>query len=75
MLKQIQDFIGVGGLVPFEHGFKNTIQYMGKKVWGVSDTHLYYNGGKVELIELDDDILTQIMNNLNSYLNYCLTEA
>lgn len=75
MLQKIKDFVGVGGLVPFEHGFKNTIKYMNKKVWGVSDIYLYYNGGKIELTELDDELLTQIMNNLNEYLNYCLTEA
>lgn len=76
--KKISDFVGKGGLVPFEHGYKNNIFYKGKKVWGVSDTHLYFNGGNVELSDqtnLSNDDLKDIYNTLEDYLEYCKKEA
>lgn len=76
--KKISDFVGKGGLVSFEHGYKNIIFYKGKKVWGISDTHIHFNGGSVELsdkINLSNDDLKDIYNTLEDYLEYCKKEA
>lgn len=76
--KKIEDFIGKGGLISFEHGYKINIFYKGKKVWGVSDTHIHFVGGKVKLtdyINLSDSDLKDIYKTLKDYLRYCKTEA
>ena len=76
--KKISDFIGEGGLIPFEHGYKCEFFYKGKKVWGVSDTHVHYNGGKVELRDqtnISNNDLKLIYKILKDYLKFCKTKA
>lgn len=74
-LKQIQEFVGVGGLVPFEHGFVSGLYHNGKRVWGVSYDEIHYIGGKENLKNLPQSELVSIYNKLQEYLVYCQTEA
>lgn len=74
-LKEIKDFIGSGGYVAFEHGFKTTLKINGRRVYAVDEDYIFYLGGKKRLEELQETQLEEIYNELNRYLKYCQEEA
>ena len=86
-LKQIQDYVGPNGLVPFEHGFKRpTFNFNGYKYKYsmVSDRTVYgrkyfANGSSrncnLYLNILPERTLKSIYKNLLKYEEYCLKEA
>jgi len=86
-LKKVKDFVGEGGLVPFEHGYKcPTFKYEGYtyRCHMVSDKAAYcrkkypdgyYRSANLLLSGLPTRILNKLYNELNKYLVYCQTEA
>ena len=74
--RNIADFVGKGGLCPFEHGFKQPY-IKGYRVWGVTDTELCTMGKKrrIALTELSRNELIKILNTLDEYVRYCKYEA
>ena len=75
VLKEIKDFIGNGGYVPFEHGFKTSLRINARRVYAVDQYYIFYLGGKKKLEELQEKQLEEIYNELNRYLKYCQEEA
>lgn len=86
--EKIVDFVGEGGLVPFEHGYKKPIiTYKGEKyvVTMVEDTklHVYRYQAKgtlkvpylIPLRQIASNTASKILDELNKYLNYCKYEA
>ena len=74
-LKEIKDFIGNGGYVPFEHGFKPLLRINARRVYAVNQYYIFYLGGKKRLEELQETQLEAIYKELNRYLKYCQEEA
>ena len=86
--EKIAEFVGKGGLVPFEHGYKKpVITYKGEKyvVTMVEDTklHCYIKQSKgtlkvpymIPLRQVSSNTASKILDELNKYLNYCKYEA
>lgn len=86
--EKIADFVGKGGLVPFEHGFKKpVITYKKEKyvVTMVEDTklHCYLKQAKgtlkvpyiIPLRAIASNTAEKLYSELNNYLNYCKYEA
>ena len=42
VLKEIKDFIGSGGYVPFEHGFKPLLRINARRVYAVNQYYIFY---------------------------------
>ena len=76
LIDKIKEFVGEGGLVPFEHGFPKPL-VRAKKIWGVNDTTALCVGSPYgfPLEMLNDFELERINNTLHKYLKYCQTEA
>ena len=71
LIKTIQEFIGEGGYVSFEHGFRP-----GFNAYGVAYDHVDLRipiGGKRKdyFADMDEQQLTAIIVDLMRYLNYC----
>lgn len=73
LIKNIQDFIGEGGYVPFEHGYRPHINSYGV---GYDYMHLRIPQGKKAYFKnMTVEQLQAIVNDLFAYLNYCQNEA
>ena len=73
LLKDIREFVGVGGNVPFEHGFRPDFNAS-----EVTDTEVVLrkpvgreHRRRIPLVELDADALLTIVLDLFRYQNYC----
>lgn len=86
-LSKLKSFIGTGGLVPFEHGYrKPTFNMNGYKytVTMISDTVVYCfkhfadgtrRKANLPLSSLTDKTLNKLHNSIEKYIEYCKTEA
>ena len=69
-LTLIQEFIGKGGFVSFEHNF--TIPtYELVEIWGVDNKFIYCGISKILLNRIDEKQLKEIYESLQNYLIYC----
>lgn len=87
LIKQISEFVGEGGLCPFEHGYKPPhiiVKDCLVKMWGVTDTEVCLTpskpiakkiGYRASLAELSCKELNKIWTALQDYLRYCKEEA
>ena len=68
LIKDIQEFVGAGGYVAFEHGYKPTIA-----AYGVGYDHIdrQLKPRKVYFEEMNEVQLTNIILELFRYMNYC----
>lgn len=65
-LKNIQQFVGKGNFLSFEHGYRPQFD-----MWGLSDTLAYQQGAKQELATLPVADLRKIWYSIMEYLVYC----
>lgn len=77
LVRDIQEFVGENGLIPFEHGYRPQFN-----MWAVTDSvvKLRFPIGRqhrkeVPLKELDEPQLTTIIIDLFRYLNWCHLKA
>lgn len=71
LIKLINDFVGEGGYVPFEHGYRPHINAFGVG-YGFIDHKL---DSKTSLEDLTVAELQTTVNDLMGYWNYCHKEA
>ena len=73
-IQDIRDFVGKDGLVPFEHGYKPSINMYSVDYDGI---HRITSDGQnrthsfVAFEEMDENTLKEIIINLFRYFNYC----
>lgn len=77
LIKDIKDFVGKDGLIPFEHGYRPTLN-----CWAVDENgiRLRFWIGKekrkeIPFEEMDEKMLTKVIIELFRYMNYCHLEA
>lgn len=74
MVQKIKEFIGKNGFIPFEHGYRT--KYVCSLIWGISDTEVYFGGGRRDkLEECDPTFLNNIYKELISYFKFCNNKA
>lgn len=75
LIRDIREFVGEGGLVAFEHGFKPSVNMYSVDENGIHRTVPDGSGGKkhsfVPFEEMDENTIKEIIINLFRYLNYC----
>lgn len=75
LIQDIREFVGEGGLVAFEHGFKPSVNMYSVDGNGIHRTVPDGSGGKkhsfVPFEEMDENTIKEIIINLFRYLNYC----
>lgn len=74
----IQKYIGLDGLIPFEHGYIISDKFADftelfefKKLWSVSENYLYTSIGRISLNSLKVNQLQLICKALVDYAIYC----
>ena len=72
LIKDIREFVGRGGYVPFEHGFRPSINAQAVDENGiVLACRLGRGRRRIEFAEMDETTLTNVVINLFRYVNYC----
>lgn len=71
LIKDIQEFIGEGGYVAFEHGYKPTLAIYGVAYDHVDRTMFSGKYRKGYFYEMNETQLTNIILELFRYMNYC----
>ena len=71
LIKDIQDFVGEGGYVAFEHGYNPTMAIYGVAYNYVDRTMASGKWRQGYFHEMSEEELTNIILELFRYMNYC----
>lgn len=73
LIKDIREFVGPGGYVPFEHGFRPSINAQAVDEDGIVLVRRLgrERRRRIEFSEIDETTLTNVILNLFRYSNYC----
>ena len=73
LIQDIKDFVGEGGNIPFEHGYKPSLNASEVTSEGIilRQPISPKKGRKMSFEEMDEKMLTNVILELFRYYNYC----